>query len=338
MSSDPHIASIAARLAPFHVGDERLGVLLALSVGRLMLRSAKKGEDGKNGFPDEKIRHVADWLRAALVNGAAWLSNVDDMGRPKKLLKHPTFEALLAEVDRAMLVEAQRLSNVRLVEGDEALYAELSDGMVLVRLLTPAALDRETSVMQHCIGNGGYDDFLGRDDHLFLSLRDRHGKAHATLEIEKSKITQLQGKQNEPPIRKYVNTLVPFIRERGYKVSVQTARLGYVIDKDDNWHDLQNLPEGLTVGGYLDLRDTVITVLPDGLTVGGYLNLEGTAITVLPDGLTVGGSLYLRGTGITVLPDSIADDVQIYCDEGRLSASEFRRRFHTCTQLQPASM
>lgn len=253
---------------------------------------------------------------------------------------------------------AQRLGNVRLVEGDVALYAELSDGMVLVRLLTPAALDRETSVMQHCIGNGGYDDFLGRDDHLFLSLRDRHGKAHATLEIEKSKITQLQGKQNEPPIRKYVNTLVPFIRERGYKVSVQTARLGYVIDKDDNWHDLQNLPDGLTVEGDLDLRDTGITVLPDGLTVGGYLDLTSTGITVLPDGLTVGGSLYLRhtaitalpdgltvggylyleGTAITVLPDSIADDVQIYCDEGRLSASEFRRRFHTCTQLQPASM
>lgn len=305
MSSDPHIASIASRIAPFHVGDERLGVLLALSVGRLMLRSAKKDEDRKQGFSDQKIRHVADWLKAATVNGAAWLDNVDDLGRPKKLLKHPTFDALLAEVDRAMLVEAQRLGKVRLVEGDEALHAQLPDGMMLIRLLTPAALDRESSVMQHCIGNGGYDDFLGQDAHLFLSLRDRNGKAHATLEINNGKITQLQGKQNKPPLRKYVDALIPLIRQNGYRVSVPASDLGYVIDKDGDWHDLNHLPYGLTVGGYLDLSHTDITVLPGGLIVGGSLYLGDTVITVLPGGLTVGGSLYLGYNAITALPDGL---------------------------------
>ena len=58
------------------------------------------------------------------------------------------------------------------------------------------------------------------------------------------------------------------------------------------------LPEGLTVGGWLDLSGTGITALPEGLTVGGSLYLRGTGITALPEGLTVGGSLYLRGTGI----------------------------------------
>ncbi len=53
-------------------------------------------------------------------------------------------------------------------------------------------------------------------------------------------------------------------------------------------------------GGSLYLDGTGITTLPDGLTVGGYLDLEGcTGITTLPDGLTVGGYLDLRGTGIT---------------------------------------
>ena len=60
------------------------------------------------------------------------------------------------------------------------------------------------------------------------------------------------------------------------------------------------------IDGDLDLRGTGITVLPNGLSVGGYLDLEGcTGITVLPDGLSVGGYLYLRGTGITVLPYSL---------------------------------
>ena len=59
------------------------------------------------------------------------------------------------------------------------------------------------------------------------------------------------------------------------------------------------LPEGLTVGGSLDLEGcTGITALPDNLTVGGWLDLRGTGITALPEGLTVGGSLYLSGTGI----------------------------------------
>ncbi|MDK9606637.1 hypothetical protein QQF30_18010, partial [Lelliottia sp. V104_15] len=63
------------------------------------------------------------------------------------------------------------------------------------------------------------------------------------------------------------------------------------------------LPDGLTVGGWLDLEGTQITALPDGLTVGGWLDLEGTQITALPDGLTVGGGLNLEGTQITALPD-----------------------------------
>ena len=46
-------------------------------------------------------------------------------------------------------------------------------------------------------------------------------------------------------------------------------KINYEIGEKDN----------LTVGGYLDLRDTNITALPDNLTVGGYLDLQGTNIT-----------------------------------------------------------
>jgi len=65
------------------------------------------------------------------------------------------------------------------------------------------------------------------------------------------------------------------------------------------------LPEGLTVGGWLDLRHTQITALPESLTVGGGLYLSHTQITALPDNLTVGGWLDLRHTQITALPESL---------------------------------
>ena len=75
-------------------------------------------------------------------------------------------------------------------------------------------------------------------------------------------------------------------------------------------------------GGSLDLRDTQITALPEGLTVGGSLDLENcTQITALPEGLTVGGSLYLRGTQITndgkyhrLREGDFVDGKYIYCD------------------------
>ena len=68
---------------------------------------------------------------------------------------------------------------------------------------------------------------------------------------------------------------------------------------------IKELPDNLTVGGYLDLEGTQIKELPDNLTVRGDLNLEGTQIKELPDNLTVGGGLNLEGTQIKELPDNL---------------------------------
>jgi hypothetical protein len=40
------------------------------------------------------------------------------------------------------------------------------------------------------------------------------------------------------------------------------------------------------------LRWTNITSLPEGLTVGGDLDLRGSSVTSLPKGLTVNGKIY----------------------------------------------
>ena len=78
---------------------------------------------------------------------------------------------------------------------------------------------------------------------------------------------------------------------------------------------LTHLPEGLIVGGGLNLSGcTSLTRLPEGLIVGGSLNLSGcTALTHLPDGLTVGGRLYLEGcTALTSLPDGLTVGCYLY--------------------------
>ena len=73
---------------------------------------------------------------------------------------------------------------------------------------------------------------------------------------------------------------------------------------------IASLPEGLTIGGWLDLEGTQITSLPEGLTVGGWLDLRGTQITSLPEGLTVGGSLDLEGTQITGAQYNCGDEAR----------------------------
>jgi hypothetical protein len=304
--------AIAEFLQPFYGGDEKLGVLLALSVGRLMMRASGEEAYRQAEFTYDRVQHVVDWLRSALINNARWLTNVDDLGRPKKLLKFATLAGLIAEVDRSMVIEAQKLNNVRIAAGEEELHANLDDGMVLVRLLTPAALDRESSEMQHCIGNGGYDHALDDPSRMFLSLRDRFGKAHATLEIDGNDVNQIQGKQNRLPVKKYIDLLAPFLQERQYQVKMPATYLGYVIDIDGQWHDIKNLPDQLHVKGTLSLGGTDTVSLPKSLRVGGRLIVTGTGIKSLPEDLNVEGTLDIVNSAITSLPNRIRVGDSLY--------------------------
>ena len=281
--------------------------LLDACVGRILRR-----EGGDVIIDKEKLRHIADWLRAALANDELWLKNVDEHGRSKKLMKFSTIDAIVQEADKAMLKAAQRLMSVKLIDGDEELVEMLKDGYHIIRLITPAALDRESSEMQHCVGNGGYDDRLRDGIHEYLSLRDTAGKAHATIESRKGRVVQIQGKQNQPPISKYIDLLGPYFRASGLTVDVPASHLGYVIDVDGMWHPVDNLPEGLNVGANLDLRAANITTLPDGLRVEGNLILIGNPIAKLPECLSVSGDLYLHGAPITELPKGLSVGKALY--------------------------
>ena len=329
----------ATILQPYASASE-LHALLDACIGRLARR------DGDYFVIEgERLRHIVDWLRAALANNEPWLKNVDDQGRPKKLMKFGSVDAILHEADKAMLKAAQRLKGVKLVDGDEEFVEMLDDGFYVVRLLTPAALDRESGEMQHCIGDGAYDRLVESGLNEYFSLRDQVGRPHATMEVKSGELTQLQGKQNAVPVEKYRNLLIPFIASMKWDVKSPEIWLGYVVDVDGEWHSICELPTGLEVKGDLDFRNSEFVrlpvnlkvggdlyiarigmttlpaglvvegnfflmysemmELPKGLVVGGSLQLEYTRMKSLPEGLKVGGNLYLTGTDITELPADI---------------------------------
>jgi hypothetical protein len=216
------VASLIQRLAQASpVGDcRRLSELLAYSLGRVLLKKARRGGAVLDVQPAEnRFDHVVDWLVAALENGDPWLDNVDEKGRPRKLMKFSDVESILREADRAMLRFARQQAGVRLAEGHEEVAFTHPDGWYVVRLLTPEALDRESGQMQHCIGQGAYDARLKDPAFAYYSLRDPYGKAHATMEADMRDMVpiQIQGKQNREPLPQYIDRMLGFMKVSGIK-------------------------------------------------------------------------------------------------------------------------
>lgn len=152
------------------------------------------------------VEHVIDWLYVSYEEQHAWLANVDEFGRPRKLLKFSTMSDLVQEADK--WVERHYRGTVadrskKLNRNDEIFDADLGAGYTLVRLLSPAALDVESARMRHCIGHGAYDRRLSHPDCAYYSVRDDEGQPVATLEILRLRehwvINQFSGHRNGTP-------------------------------------------------------------------------------------------------------------------------------------------
>ena len=110
--------------------------------------------------------------------------------------------------------------------------------------------------------------------------------------------------------------------------------------------DITELPEGLTVKGWLDLSDTEVTELPENLTVDVGLYLNNTPIRKLPANLTVSGCLdlsgcknlkelpvgltvgwcfFLRGTSVTKFPIDLTVAKTIYGMENIVNNKNYKQ-------------
>jgi hypothetical protein len=282
--------------------------LLSFSLLRVLAKEARRGNDWRLLADTDKVIHICDWLQASINDNRPWLSRLDASGRPKKLLKYPTVAAILAEADRDMLAFAQKVGKIQIKDGDEELWMELEGGYALVRLLTSTALDHESAVMQHCIGQGGYDQYLKTGEHFFLSLRDSSNKAHATLEVERDGlIIQLQGKQNRKPLRRYVEILLKAFRDPRLDPKNVLTKLDIVMSTDGQFLDKYALPAGTTLAGGLDLgwhgsEEAWDFSLPDNLTVPDQFFIHTDRIARLPSGLCVRGRFTVKSGAIKSIP------------------------------------
>ena len=83
--------------------------------------------------------------------------------------------------------------------------------------------------------------------------------------------------------------------------------------------DIPYLPEGLKIGGNLNLSYTPkLKSLPSDLDIKGDIYLEGSNIASLPEGLKVGGDLDLAYTKITSLPKGLEVGGDLYIENTEL--------------------
>ncbi|MBY3157288.1 hypothetical protein HFO56_33730 [Rhizobium laguerreae] len=288
-------------------GDEAIAGLLFHCVGRVQF---KTGEDLGTGHFNEAIDrlseviHIADWLRVSVNENASWLRKVDKAGRPKKLLKFGTMAAITAEADRFMLRhgKASHPSEIKVSEGDEELHFDLGDGWWLVKLLTPVALDRESQLMQHCIGHGSYDQRLSTEGTIFLSLRDPRAMPHATIEIDNDRIVQFQGKQNARPMPKYVKRCLPYFQAKPFSDLPEDV----IKDASGMAYAIYDLPEVLCVDGPVHIHSTVENLrLPSVIEATKSVTLSGNACANVPMRIKTGASLCIQGSVLSRLPDTL---------------------------------
>lgn len=297
------IASALSRLIPENEHFQAVQRLAVVGIGGVLYRHHRKG-DGLGwsellAAEEHRLRHVVDWLVSAVAANDPWLARTDTRDRPLKLLKMHSVDQLFAEAEKAFVKKLQNISTAPSLADDERLEMELDDGYRIVRMLSPQALDRESSEMQHCVGLGSYDRHLSSGYLALYSLRDRFNKPHATLEIdtERATLLQLRGKQNAMPVARYLHLLAPFIAEQKLD-GREMERVGFVIDVDDIVHHVTSIPDGTTFGQSVRLSppdgDDADIRVPIGMTVHGDLEVDGLFHAVLSKAGVVNGNVIGR--------------------------------------------
>ena len=130
--------------------------------------------------------------------------------------------------------------------------------------LLRAEMAFESYVMRHCVGQfadrraltGGYGEHYAQAVEQgrvrLLSLRDKRGQPHATISLEvfpgkRPRVEQVKGKQNRPPVERYVEAIILGLEEIGTSLETPADCLNIGIARTDaGWQRMEEItdPDG----------------------------------------------------------------------------------------------
>lgn len=252
---------------------------------------------------------------------------------------YDTFAKTLEEAEKWHNIMAQK---AELRKRNEEMYLaslpgtrsvmKLDEGMEIVQLTTPKALDYESEYMGHCVGQGNYDKGVMRGNIKIYSLRDADGMPHATIEVRVNKKTgeeeiyQCKGKGNRAPVERYRPYIRKFVKKKDFNIVNDLRNIGLIKLYDEetgasDFYDINNIPTGkkLICKGNLDLSGIGLTELPDlsNITVEGNFFCFRNELTSLKGApKKVGGSFQCQSNPLTSLegaPQAVGGDFDCSC-------------------------
>jgi hypothetical protein len=127
--------------------------------------------------------------------------------------------------------------------------------------LLRAEMAYESYVMRHCVGQfadrraltGGYGahyaEAVEQGKLRILSLRDKQGQPHATISLEvfpgkPPRVEQVKGKQNRPPVERYVDAIIRGLNEIGtdLETPVDCLQIG-IARTDTGWSRMEKITD-----------------------------------------------------------------------------------------------
>lgn len=97
------------------------------------------------------------------------------------------------------------------------------DGFHWVRLVTNLHFERESKLMNHCVGNGIYYNMYRRGDMEYYSLRDKHNNPHCTVEVGVARghrdVRQCKGNSNRKAAACYQRFIRRFFNDMDWTIT-----------------------------------------------------------------------------------------------------------------------
>lgn len=199
----------------------------------------------KPGLDMPPPKRLPDWASLALAQGETlyWFDPIQVRRRPFwQMLEHivnwfnswsPTDTRLpLARLTRINFSTAATAANLWMsnisrnlwdfVKDKPPVTKTYEDGFHWVRLITNLHFERESKLMNHCVGNGSYYSMYRRGDAEYYSLRDKHNNPHCTVEVYVQRgsrsVRQCKGNSNRKAASCYQKFIRRFFNDMGWSV------------------------------------------------------------------------------------------------------------------------
>ena len=150
---------------------------------------------------------------------------------------------------------------------------DLDNGYYVAQLFSPESLDFESDCMNHCAGDGYYDNLVHRTDVQIYSVRNKKGLPQLTLEVNNGIIVQAQGHgnrvPNDPALRAAVRKFMHAENLNIPDVNGWNKLIAY-IKQDGKMYDVFDLPKNFVANHTINLSGMDLNKLPDMSTVTIY--------------------------------------------------------------------